>query len=289
MTTPPAARVLQPAAPNLPLRHAMRRSALLILPVLLLSACAPRPIEAPEPVAPGEGVYPHHDAGQILAAMELVASRDTIVAFASQARLALRSPEQNADGTAVLRQRGADTLWASIRGPLNLEVARALVTPDSFLVHDRLRNQLVVGPAAAAQQLIPGPRDLDEALVALTGTLLPDLAAHWFVNAAALDGTPVYWLTSPDGRTRLAVDPTVWRVRRFDRLGPAGQVVDRRRYADFEVVAGRVLPLTVELSNPAADVFVTIEHRRLTLNPAELAFPFNPAGVPRVEMAGASY
>lgn len=264
----------------------MRRTLLVLLPILFISACAPRPIVAPEPDPTAEAVYPHHTVSQILAAMEAMAARDTIHAFSSQARLAIRSPEQNADGTAILRQRGGDTLWASIRGPLNIEVARALVTPDSFLIHDRLRNQLMVGPSEAAQQLIPGPRTLDEALIALTGTVLPDLASRWFVNAAALDGIPVYWLTAPDGRTRLAVDPSVWRVRRFERLGPQGQVVDRRLYSDFEQIEGRMLPRLIELSNPAAETFVTIEHRRLTLNPDVLTFPFSPIGVPRVPIGG---
>jgi hypothetical protein len=258
------------------------RLSLLILLAALAAGCATAPITA-EP--PPDATYPHHSLEQILFAMEDVASRDSLLAYSSQARLAMRSPEQNADGTATIRQRGGDTLWASVRGPLNIEVARALVTADSFHFHDRLRNRLYLGPAEAAQQLFPGPADTHEAFRSITGTLLPDPSVRWYVNASTVDGHDVYWLTAPDGRLRIAVDPRVWRVRRYERLA-AGAVVDRRLYGEFSDVDGRVLPHSIELSDPSSATFLNLEHRRLTLNPPTLAFPFDPAGATPHPIAG---
>jgi len=261
----------------------MRIPPALLLIVLALGAigCAPRPALDVGP-APGGVAFPDHTAAQVLAEAEAVAARDSLLAFASQARLVIRSPRQNADATATIRQRGADTLWASVRGPLNLEVARALFTPDSFRVHDRFRNQLLVGPAEAAQRLFPGPVGPEEVFRTLTGTLTPDPGVRWIVNAGTVDGQQAYWLTAPDARARMALSPATWRVLRYERLGPDGRVVDARRFSDFAPVDGRVLPQTIVLNNPAEALEVTIEHRRLTLNPSPLEFPFTPGTARRV-------
>jgi|GEM_PF-492695 len=253
---------------------------LLLLGAALAAGCAAGPLATTEPAPPA--AYPNHSAEQILSAMEAVARRDSLVAFQSQARLEIRSPQQNLDATATLRQRGADTLWASIRGPLSLEVARALFTADSAFVHDRLRNRLFVGTVAAVQTMFPGPVGLEEVMQTLTGTLRPDPAVGWFVNAATVDAAPAYWLTAPDGRLRIAVDASAWRVLRYERLAPGLGVVDARRFGAFEAVEGRLLPHRVTLADPSEGLEVTIEHRRLTLNPAALAFPFSPGGAPRV-------
>lgn len=257
------------------------------LALVLWTGCAPAPLinDTPEE---GTVAYPGHALPQILASLEAVAAHDTLHAFSSQARLAIRSPQQNADLTATLRQRGADTLWASVRGPLSIEVARALATPDSFFLHDRLRNQLVFGPAAAAQQLFPGHDSAEEVFQTLTGTLRPDPAVRWAVNPGMVDGAPSYWLTAPDGRLRIAVDPTVWRVRRYERLGPDGRVVDARFFSEFALTEGRVLPHRIVLSNPADETELTLEHRRITLNPEPLAFPFDPSNARRVPFGEAA-
>jgi hypothetical protein len=262
----------------------MRQLLLVIGLALLAAACAPAPLVVDEPEEPG--VYPHHTASQIVEAMHAVAAEDDFDSYSSTGRIELTSPAQNASGNVVLRQRSDEILWASVRGPLNIEVARALVTPDSFAVHDRIQNRLYSGPAEAAQQLFPGPVGLDEVFRALTGTVVPDPDGHWFANASTLEGIPIYWLTARDGRTRIAVDPVHWRVRRFEHLTPDGQVVDRRRFSMFESVNGRVLPVYIELSNPAEQTVLLIEHRRLVLNPETLEFPFDSRGARVIPIDG---
>jgi hypothetical protein len=254
----------------------IRLPLLLALLVAIAGCAAPAVLDEPELPA----AYPNHSLAQVLAAIEAVAERDSVVAFSSQARLALRSPQQNADVGAMLRARG-DTLWASLRGPLNIEAARLLATADSFFLHDRLRNQLVAGPAEAVGQILPGPVVPDELRASLLGTITPP-DGRYNLNPTTLDGVPGYWLTAPDGRTRIAVSALSWRVLRYERLGSEGGVLDRRRYADHAPVAGRLLPRTVELASPVAETSVTIEHRQITLNPETLAFPFDASGARRV-------
>ena len=126
----------------------------------------------------------------------------------------------------------------------------------------------------------PAPAGLDEIRRTLTGTLLPDPAVAWTLAADSSSEAPRYRLVSPGGDVTAEVDPATWRLTRYARV-EAGRLVDERRFSAFDVIEGRVLPRRVELANPAEDVRVTIEHRRLTLNPARLDFPFDPGDTPR--------
>ncbi len=251
----------------------------LVLSSLILAGCSgPLVRDAPDLTAPSD--FPNHSAAQVLARMEAVAARDSIRSFSSQAEVAIRSPEEDADAAATLRQRGADTLWASLRGPFNIEGARALATADSFFLWDKLQGRLFIGPTAAAERLVPGPVGLDEIRRTLTGTLLPGPAVPWTLTADSSGEAPRYRLVSPGGDVTAEVDPATWRLARYART-EAGRLVDERRFSAFDVIEGRVLPRRIELANPAEDVRVTIEHRRLTLNPARLDFPFDPGDTPR--------
>src|SRR5690606_39436246 len=113
--------------------------------------------DAPDLAAPAG--FPNHSAEQVIERMEAVAARDSIVTFSAQAKLEIRSPERNADLDATIRHREADTLWASVRGPLGIEVARARATPYSFPVPDKLNGRLYFCPVDAAAAYLSTPAD----------------------------------------------------------------------------------------------------------------------------------
>lgn len=218
-------------------------------------------------------------ASQVIERVSAAVPAD-ISSVSSRARVTIRSPQQNNSGSANFRQRGGDTLWASVQGPLNYEVARALVTADSFYFHDRFRGQLLLGSSASAQQLFPGPISLEEILESLTGTLIPDSDQPWAVNYSDQPSAQLIWLTARDGSLRIAIDPFIWRIRRFERLSN-GQVVDRRIFDDFQIADEYLIPHRIELENPQIETYLLIEHRRVAINPDHLDFPFSTSGIPR--------
>ena len=245
--------------------------------LLLVAGCSSGPLvrDAPDRTAPAD--FPNHSAEQVLARMAAVDAADSLVAFSSQAHVEIRSPERNADLSATIRQRAADTLWASARGPLSIEVARALATPDSVAVLDKLNDRLYVGSTAAAAAFLPnriGPRDL---FATLLGTLAPTADEAWTLRADTIPragGERYYTLTARDGRRVFTIDPATWRTVRYQGFDD-GTLVDERTFSAFDVIDGRVLPRRIEIRNPAGDAGLTIEHRRLSLNPTTLAFPFS--------------
>jgi hypothetical protein len=253
------------------------RSALLLTSLLLLAGCASGPLvrDAPELAAPAS--FPNHSAAQIVALMAATAEADSLTAFSSQSRVKIRTPQRNAELSATIRQRAADTLWASARGPLSIEVARARVTPDSFAVHDKLRGRLYVGSSAAAARFLPAPVDTRDLFATLLGTIYPNgETARWTARADSLpSGERYYTLLDPEGRHLFVVDPAMWRTVRYEGYAD-GRLIDERTFSAFDRIDGRILPRRIEIRNPEEDAGLTIEHRKLTLNPPTLAFPFSP-------------
>jgi hypothetical protein len=242
--------------------------------LLLLAGCSSGPLvrDAPDLTAPAE--FPNHSAEQVLARVAAVAAADSLTAFSSQAQIEVRSPSRDADLSATIRQRAADTLWASARGPLSIEVARALVTEDSFALLDKLNDRLYLGPTRAVAAYFPvsfdtaGPADLFSTFL---GTLHP-AGEGWTLRT--VDGYYELIDGGPGGRV-FTVDPASWRTVRYQHFVD-GQLFDEREFSAFDVIDGRILPRRVEVWNPQSETRLTIEHRKLTLNPTTLDFPFSP-------------
>jgi hypothetical protein len=255
----------------------VRPFALGLVGLLVVAGCSSGPLvrDAPDLATPAE--FPNHSAAQIVTLMSAQAGADSLVAFSSQAKVAVRTPDRNADLSATIRQRAADTLWATARGPFGIEVARARATPDSFAVHDKLNDRLYVGATAAAAAFLPTPVDTHELFATLLGSLRPDgSGAGWTVRVDGLsDGERYYTLADAAGRHVFVVDPSTWRTVRYEGYVD-GVLIDERTFSAFDRIDGRILPRRVEIRNPQAETGLMIEHRRLSLNPVDLSFPFSP-------------
>lgn len=250
----------------------MRPLLLCLVGLLFVTGCSSGPLvrDAPELTAPA--AFPRHTAAQVVALMAATSAADSLVSFSSQARVEIRTPDRDANLSATIRQRAADTLWASARGPFSIEVARARATPDSFVVLDKLHDRLYVGSTAAAAEFLPTPIGTRELFATLLGTLRPPGdGAGWTVRA----DDRYYTVSAPGGRHVFVVDPATWRTVRYEGYA-GGTLIDERTFSAFDQIDGRILPRRVEIRNPQAAAALTIEHRKLTLNPPSLSFPFSP-------------
>ena len=250
----------------------MRPLLLCLIGLLFITGCSSGPLvrDAPELTAPAE--FPRHTAAQVVALMAATAAADSLVSFSSEARVEIRTPDRDANLSATIRQRAADTLWASARGPLSIEVARVRATPDSFAVLDKLHDRLYVGSTVAAAEFLPAPIGTRELFATLLGTLRPPGdGANWKVRA----DDRYYTLSDPGGRQVFVVDPATGRTVRYEGY-VGGALVDERTFSAFDRIEGRILPRRVEIRNPPEAAVLTVEHRKLTLNPPSLSFPFSP-------------
>lgn len=232
--------------------------------LLLIAGCAaPREAMVPPGELPSE--FPHHSADQVIGMIgDDAAGLD---AFSARGTLTLQSPAQRGTFNATIRNRRADSLYISA-GQFGFEGLRALVTPDSFYVYDLLRNRVTYGDVAMAGGSLPIPLGGDDIFQSLIGIVVPDAGADWRIASSGR-----YYTLSDQVRGRtLVVDPTIWRVIRYEERDPQGDLIEERSYSDFSVHDGVLLPGRVSFNVPAQDTQVTLIYRSIDVNPGSMSF-----------------
>lgn len=235
-----------------------------LLALLMLAGCTGTGESVERaPDVPAE--FPHHATSDII--FEIRSDTDHLEAFTGRAQLSINSPSQRGSYSASLRNRRADSLYLSV-GQFGFEGLRALVTPDSFFVYDLLKNRLTFGSVDDASSMLPIPVDGDDAFRSLLGIIVPPLDADWRLNASGR----YYTLTSRERSQTLVVDPSIWRVIRYEERDGAGELVEERLYSDFQETDGVMLPRRVTFNVPKQETSVSLVYRDLSLNPGSMDF-----------------
>lgn len=231
--------------------------------IILWGCAAPAATVEPPPELPA--AFPNHSADDITRLIR--SDADRLNAFSARAQLAIDSPSQRGSYAATIRSRRADSLFLSV-GQFGFEGLRALVTPDSFFVYDLLRNRLTYGGVDQAAASLPIPVGGDDVFRSLLGTIVPDADTDWRLNA----GGRFYTMTHPPSGRTVVVDPSIWRVIRYEERAPSGDLLEERLFSDFAEFDGVLLPRHVAINMPEQDTRVTLVYRSIALNPAALDF-----------------
>ena len=247
---------------------------LVFLAALAAAGCGPTgPLVRDAPDGAEAAGYPDHSAEQIV--RSVAASVAAVQSASADGDLSVEGPEGSQGASFSLRARLADSVTVVVRGPLGVVAGRGLATPDSFYAADRINRQLVVGPVAAAERYVPGAGSSERLARAALGLLVPEAGVAW--SRSSRDGLYTLAGRLPSGAGReYTVDPAVWRVVRvieFDRAGRATGTVEAEA---LDTVDGVVLPRRVRLEGGGTTL--TLEHRRLSVNPADLRLRFDRPG-----------
>lgn len=232
------------------------------------STSATRAPDAPEG-------FPNHSAQEIRTLIN--ASGDSLESFSAEARVTVRTPDQNRSFNAEMRQRRADSLYMRF-SLFGVEGGRLLLTPDSVFFYDKRNRTLRTGPLADAKELLPAPVTSGEIFENMLGLISPSETVDWTVETDSSD----YFLSDDNAQTRMLVDPQQWRVVRYTRKDEDGTVVDERLFTDFEEVDGTMIPHRVIFRRPEDNLMAMIRYRDVSLNPATLSFELGvPSAAPR--------
>lgn len=219
--------------------------------------------------------FPDHSSDQIQ--RQIVGSTDTLRAYAAKARITVESPDQTRSFNAVVRHRRADSLFMRF-SLFGIEGGRLLLTRDSVFFYDSRKSILRVGPVRAVQQIFPAPVGSDQFFDTMLGLLAPEPRTSWSVQA----DSSLYYFTGPADRERYTVDPTRWRVVRYEQKSPTGTVVEKRLFSEFRPVEGLLLPAQLIFQRPASDLRAVVNYREMSLNPSDPSFALDvPSEVPR--------
>ncbi|PSQ91271.1 MAG: DUF4292 domain-containing protein [Bacteroidetes bacterium QH_2_63_10] len=219
--------------------------------------------------------FPNHSADQIR--RQILGATDTLRAYAAKARITVQSPDQTRSFNAVVRHRRADSLLMRF-SLFGVEGGRLLLTRDSVFFYNSRKAVLRVGPVQAVQQIFPAPVDSDQFFDAMLGLLAPEPRPSGSVQA----DSSLYYVSGPADREHYTVDPTHWRVVRYEQRSPSGTVLEKRLFSEFRPVEGLVLPAQLIFQRPAAGLRAVVAYRSMDLNPSDPSFALSvPAEVPR--------
>ena len=79
--------------------------------------------------------------------------------FSSRLSINIQSPKLNQSVNGTLRMQKDKAIWISVTGPFSIEVFRAMITPDSVLLLDKLQNKIVRRNISYLQNVVQLPLD----------------------------------------------------------------------------------------------------------------------------------
>ncbi len=77
--------------------------------------------------------------------------------FYGKAKANFSSPQASGNATVYIKMQKDSIIWISITGPLNIEGARALITPDSVKIINKLENTVQLSSIAQLQKITKLP------------------------------------------------------------------------------------------------------------------------------------
>lgn len=239
-----------------------------MLALFLLVGCArTRPDTGPFADLPSS--FPNHNVREVLGNIQQMP--DTLMAFSAKASVSIKTPVQSGNFSSDLRHRKNDSLYMSVKPLLGVVVARTLVTPDSFYVYDRLKRKLILGGVEDASGILPPGFTNADVFPNLLGLVAPDPTIRWRLEADSM----FYQLIDPNEQFRYTIDPSIWRVVRYEEFSFSGELIEERMFSNFDVIEGIPMPRRVALRRPFDETAASFYYKRIVLNPDELSFDLN--------------
>ena len=221
--------------------------------------------------------FPNHSIGQIL---DLLAQDPHAVdAYKAESALSVRSPIRSGSFSATIQHLRNDSLLISISPGLGIVAVRTLVTPDSFFIHNRIDKELTLGAIRDLQRLLPLPVSAEILYATMLGRIVPETNGNWILSS----NNQYYFLKAEDNRFSYTIDPTVWRVVRYEERSPNDELVEERTFSEFESFDGMYLPRRLTFRRPGDDTAASLFYRKISINPTDLNLSFQvDASVPRL-------
>ncbi len=244
---------------SIPARLSRTRLAASALLAILVTGCASTRHRSPDRDIPAG--FPNHTPDQIQEL--LVRDLDQLQSYQAVSNIAIASRYGSDRFTAEIEHRRSDSMRIEIRAALGIEAARILFTPDSVYAYDRIKKTLYYGDINSAGRLLPTPWLTTDLFLDVLGLPEIEIDSDWTVEA----DSSLYYLRQARTSETVYVDPSVWRIIRYEKRDVEGRLVDQRSFLDLSVFDGTVLPRRIVVRRPLDRISATIIHRSIRLNP----------------------
>lgn len=195
--------------------------------------------------------------------------------------ISVETPEIAQSGSFELMLRKPDSVLVKVEGPFGIDVGSALITKDSFLFYNSLRNQLVAGPVNTANLRRIFKVDLTfEELIALFagGDFLPGDEGDP-ESIVSEENQIVLTYGSDIGTRRYFIDPALQLITRIQHLDSSGKLFLEARFERIRQAGGAALPRYIRITQHYRRQVVSVAFSSLEVNgdrpPLTLDIPQN--------------
>lgn len=242
------------------------------------SACKTKPvaINFPAPQVPTtvtQRKFPNHTVADMQTALQ--AARPQLAKFQLGTKMNIVTPEIQQDVSSRIDYDANLGVYANFTATiLEIEGARMLISRDSFYLYNKLEGELIYGAVAKASQFLPISGTILEVHDLLLGGLMPDFNRTWTISTVPpSDVRPaLYALVSENGRLKYEIDPTLWRVVRFEQKDAEGKVTELITYSNFKSLSGVILPERIIVRQPETRRNAIVNIKELLKNPQNQRF-----------------
>lgn len=122
--------------------------------LLTASACKPKP----KPADDGNSMTTVSEAQRVM--RQMIEAQNSVDWLDARARVRIESPAMTVGGTAFIRLKKDEWVWISVK-KFGFEAARAMVTPDSVYLINRLENSYTIEPLSYIEEKYKMPARFD--------------------------------------------------------------------------------------------------------------------------------
>jgi hypothetical protein len=245
----------------------IRRLAVLFLPILALTSCAPR----------REGVLLDTTKTPALRLAAMVRAADAqILTLRGRGSIAFDTPEMGGTVAFDLSLRKPDSVLVSLEGPFGIDVGSFFLGHGHFVLYNSMQNAFASGvpTRATLRSLIPVDLTSDEIVSAFSGSF-PLPANQEPLSYSVDDDQFVLEYSCGEDTCAFRIDPELLMVRHYTRTDHTGAIVIEGETTGSIEHSGQRIPRRVILSMPQEQRRVTVVFSAADFNTDDLSFSFD--------------
>jgi outer membrane lipoprotein-sorting protein len=231
-----------------------------ILLFVILFGCVPSKPAYEEQILPAERLI-----------KQLEKNRRKIKTFRGTGRMTIDSPEFGANANFEVLLRKPDSIKISIYGPFGIDLAQALVTKNSFIFHDVIRNNVYKGKNkdTVLEKIFKVNFSFDDLMDAFAGAVNFTDNLRREPDNYKLDSDS-YFLTYNDSVASRKSDYTIkienLALTNFYLKNFAGEEIFKGDYSDFRLFENVPIPYKTKVVNGNKNQSIDIEYRTIEVN-----------------------
>lgn len=244
------------------MRRSMLNKGLVILCMIgMLAACKAKKAVVIPPLPPETRVVPPVQTNGNSAKQDrILAVKNKLTKFNTlsiKAKAALSIGNNSNDVSMNIRIKNNEAIWVSVTAIAGLEVARALITPDSVKVINRLENEYSRKPFSYIYEFTNNKISFGTLQAVLVGNLMPEFLSESTDLTVQTEQTGLKTLIGSMMYNVLVNDQnSVIQTRLSDAA--AGQSLVAT-YGDFQMISQQQIPHAIRMKSQAKNKNITLD------------------------------